>query len=163
MRKITFVLTSFFMTMSISTAVFAQTYEVGAGKTYANITAAWTVISNNTTDTEFTINVDAGTYVESELTGVGMAGKKITIIGTGADVTTVMRADVSDFPLIETYGTGVTDGRLDCGILFASKKANLATGFHLVCEKITFKNIGTNRNNWSSALVLADGENQTYE
>lgn len=141
--------------------MYSQTvFEVGAGKTYQKLTDVWSVIKGDEVNTEFIINVDEGIYVENEL--LGMPNKKITIIGAGADKTTIMRSNVADFPLIEEYGEDFSSGRVNCGILFKSA-INTADNFHLVCENMTFKNIGINRHNWGAALVEATSNNQTYE
>lgn len=158
MKRITF-LVSLLIAMSYSTSIFGQVYEVGATKLYPNISAVWDVIKEND-ETNITIYVDEGEYVEKEL--AGLPNKHITIIGAGADKTIVMRSNV-DFPFVEEYGASATDGRVNIGYLFRSPLAGAAENYHLVCERITFKNIGTNRANWAGALVVTEVINdQSY-
>lgn len=135
-------------------------YEVGMDKLFKTISEAWQSIAATPPGmTEFTITVDEGTYIESQLDG--LPNKSITIIGAGADKTIVMRSDLAEFPFLEEYGEDNLTGRVNIGYMFKSGQ-NTAMNFHLVCENMTFKNIGTNRANWGGALVLTESNDQSY-
>lgn len=126
-------------------------YEVGLDKPYKTISEAWEAIREDVLDT-YTIQVDAGTYIESELQGI--PDVKITIIGSGADKTFIQRASLETFEML--------DGQ-QAGYLFRTHKTNYpCDNMELTCENMTFQYIGATKHNWGGAVVVAEGQNQKY-
>ncbi len=140
MRKITLFFTLAFCGFQFAMA--QTTLEVGPDKTYTSIKAAWDAAKTETA-TEIIINVAEGTYVETaEMTG--MADKKVTIRGAGADKTIVKRADIADFVL--TSPNTVNPGRL------FQLNAAAAINLELTLEKMSFQTIGFMNTNGGAVI-----------
>lgn len=150
MRKITILLTVIVLGIS---SLFAQTtLEVGEGKTFTTIKAAWDAAKTDPA-TEITINIAEGTYL---IEGGGtnslgpIANKKITLVGAGADKTFVKRfADGFTLP-----GTG---GHVDQNpnrlFQFNTAESNL----DLILEKMSFQNMGFNNSNGGGFVNVTSG------
>lgn len=98
MKKITFLLGV--LCVSALSIKAQTTLEVGADKPYTTVGAAWTAAQLESA-TDITINVAAGTYIETaDMKDLG--SKKVRIVGAGADKTILKKADMSDFGFTST-------------------------------------------------------------
>ncbi|MDO9634781.1 MAG: T9SS type A sorting domain-containing protein [Paludibacter sp.] len=129
------------------------TLEVGSGKTYETLKAAWDAAMTETA-TDITISVAEGTYVESaSLTA--LSGKSVTFIGAGADKTIVKRSASTSFALPGTTGWVTSNPNR----LF-QLNAN-SDNLNLTLEKMSFETIGYNNVN-GGGVINANGTNQQF-